>query len=71
MKQIAVIFWNRAGLCAVSVLAQRPSNPALLVPQEAPALDYVAVADPIPVPADLKWERPRASPSIPRVIFTS
>jgi DNA-binding beta-propeller fold protein YncE len=31
-------------------LAQRPSNPALLVPQEAPALDYVAVADPLPVP---------------------
>ena len=38
-------------LCASSLFAQRPSNPALLVPQEAPALDYVAVADPLPVPA--------------------
>src|SRR5215471_4726618 len=33
--------------------AQRPSNPALLVPQEAPALDYVAVPDPLPVPANV------------------
>ncbi|MCU1337457.1 MAG: hypothetical protein JWO19_3038 [Bryobacterales bacterium] len=38
---------------AATVLPQRPSNPALLVPQEAPALDYVAVADPIPVPANV------------------
>jgi len=36
--------------CAVSLCAQRPSNPALLVPQEAPVLDYVAVPDPLPVP---------------------
>ena len=39
--------------CAASVFAQRPSNPALLVPQEAPPLDYVAVADPLPVPANV------------------
>jgi sugar lactone lactonase YvrE len=38
--------------CA-SVFGQRPSNPALLIPQEAPALDYVAVADPLPVPANV------------------
>lgn len=38
-------------VCASAIFAQRPSNPALLVPQEAPALDYVAVADPLPVPA--------------------
>jgi sugar lactone lactonase YvrE len=38
--------------CA-TVFAQLPSNPALLVPQEAPVLDYVAVADPIPVPANV------------------
>jgi sugar lactone lactonase YvrE len=31
--------------------AQRPSDPALMVPQAAPALDYVAVADPLPLPA--------------------
>src|SRR5262245_46950675 len=30
--------------------AQRPSDPALLVPQNAPALDYVAVANPLSFP---------------------
>jgi len=34
-------------------LAQRPSDPALLVPQQAPALDYVAVADALVLPADV------------------
>jgi DNA-binding beta-propeller fold protein YncE len=37
-------------VCAPA-LAQRPSDPALLVPQNAPALDYVAVADPLTFPA--------------------
>jgi sugar lactone lactonase YvrE len=32
-------------------LAQRPSDPALMVPQTAPELDYVAVPDPLPLPA--------------------
>src|SRR5438552_2247460 len=45
MKPIAILFG-----CAISLFAQRPSNPALLVPQEAPLLDYVAVPDPLPVP---------------------
>src|SRR6202162_5925021 len=45
MKRFAIFL---AG--AVCALAQRPSNPALLVPQEAPALDYVAVPNPLPVP---------------------
>ena len=45
MKRL-VIFLS----CAVSIFAQRPSNPALLVPQEAPVLDYVAVENPLPVP---------------------
>jgi sugar lactone lactonase YvrE len=31
--------------------SQRPSNPDLLIPQSAPPLDYVAVPDPLPVPA--------------------
>ena len=39
-------------VCA-SAWAQRPSNPALLVPQEAPPSDYVAVADPLPVPSNV------------------
>src|SRR6202166_3225 len=33
------------------VLAQRPSDPALLIPQNAPELDYVAVAEPFTFPA--------------------
>ena len=38
-------------LSAASPLAQRPSDPALLVPEEAPALDYVAVPDAVTLPA--------------------
>jgi sugar lactone lactonase YvrE len=45
MKRFAILL-----ACSVSIFAQRPSNPALLVPQEAPALDYVAVPNPLPVP---------------------
>jgi len=40
-------------VAAISALAQRPSDPALLVPQQAPALDYVAVADALVLPADV------------------
>lgn len=36
--------------CAVG-LSQRPSDPALLVPQSGPALDFVPVADPLSLPA--------------------
>jgi streptogramin lyase len=36
-------------VCA-SAFAQRPTNPALLIPQEAPLLNYVAVPNPLPVP---------------------
>jgi streptogramin lyase len=39
-----------AALSAASINAQRPSDPKLLIPQEAPVLDYVAVANPLPVP---------------------
>jgi DNA-binding beta-propeller fold protein YncE len=34
-----------------TLFAQRPSDPALLIPQNAPSLDYMAVPDPIAVPA--------------------
>ena len=48
MRNTAILF---TALCAcASAFAQRPTNPALLIPQEAPALDYVAVANPLPVP---------------------
>ena len=44
-----------ACLCcsAAAVAAQRPTNPALMEPQKAPELDYVAVADPLPLPAGM------------------
>jgi sugar lactone lactonase YvrE len=45
MKRFAILLG-----CAISIFAQRPSNPALLVPQEAPVLDYVAVENPLPLP---------------------
>jgi DNA-binding beta-propeller fold protein YncE len=38
-------------LTSTSALAQRPSDAALLIPQNAPELDYVAVADPLTFPA--------------------
>jgi sugar lactone lactonase YvrE len=48
MKKSAILF--TALWAAASAFAQRPSNPALLIPQEAPVLDYAAVANPLPVP---------------------
>src|SRR5215469_9592474 len=41
-------------LAASAVLAQRPTNPDLLIPQKAPELDYAAVADPLALPPDMK-----------------
>ena len=38
-------------LTVVPALAQRPSDPALVVPQEAPPLDFVAVSEPLKLPA--------------------
>jgi DNA-binding beta-propeller fold protein YncE len=38
-------------VASVLVFAQRPSDPALLIPQNAPELDYVAVAEPFTFPA--------------------
>src|SRR5215468_245196 len=45
--QVALIL----SLAVVPALAQRPSDPALLVPQNAPKLDYVAVPEPLSFPA--------------------
>jgi DNA-binding beta-propeller fold protein YncE len=42
------------------VLAQRPSDPALLVPQQAPDLDMTAIIDPLPVPAGMTMGAPAA-----------
>jgi len=41
-------------LASTALFAQRPSDPALLIPQTAPLLDYVPVADPLAIPADAK-----------------
>jgi DNA-binding beta-propeller fold protein YncE len=41
-------------LFAVSVAAQRPSDPGLLVPEDAPQLDYTFVPDAITLPAGSK-----------------
>ena len=49
MKRFAILLGCVVNLCA-ALCAQRPSNPALLVPQEAPLLDYAAVPNPLPVP---------------------
>jgi sugar lactone lactonase YvrE len=48
MKKSTILFTTLWACTAA--FAQRPTNPALLIPQEAPALDYVAVANPLPVP---------------------
>ena len=58
---------RRAGLVAAFVLlttalavAQRPSDPSLLIPQTAPELDYVAVADALPLPSGTTMGAPAA-----------
>src|SRR5688500_19256927 len=38
-------------LCGTTLLAQRPSDPALLIPEDAPPLDFVAVPDAVSIPA--------------------
>jgi DNA-binding beta-propeller fold protein YncE len=51
------------GFCLLSsttLLGQRPANPALLLPEKAPALDYVAVAEPVRIPAGMTMGAPAA-----------
>ncbi|MEP7354351.1 MAG: peptidyl-alpha-hydroxyglycine alpha-amidating lyase family protein [Acidobacteriota bacterium] len=50
MNTISRTLLASALFCAAA-FAQKPSNPALLVPQEAPLLDYVPVANPLTFPA--------------------
>ncbi|MBV8729347.1 MAG: hypothetical protein JO336_06020 [Acidobacteriia bacterium] len=46
-------------LClAASAFAQRPSNPALLIPETAPALNYVAVENSLTLPAGVAMGAP-------------
>jgi len=57
---IAVAF-----LCASPLLAQRPSDPALLVPQQAPELDMKPVADAFSVPAGVTMGAPASVTFLP------
>lgn len=41
-------------LCATAALAQRPSDPALLIPETAPALEYVPAATAVTLPDGMK-----------------
>ena len=41
-------------LCVTMVHAQRPSDPALLIPETAPPLDYVPVAQAVTLPEGMK-----------------
>jgi DNA-binding beta-propeller fold protein YncE len=47
-------------LTTAPAVAQRPSDAALLVPQAAPELDYVALPDPLPLPAGTTMGAPAA-----------
>lgn len=52
MKRIALL---SAFLLVSSIAAaQRPSDPALLIPEEAPPLDYTPLAQAVTLPADMK-----------------
>src|SRR6187549_225923 len=50
LSNLIVIVVTLASMPWTPASAQRPSDPALMVPQTAPALDYVAVPDPLPLP---------------------
>jgi DNA-binding beta-propeller fold protein YncE len=49
MKRLILLFAYL--LLGATLVAQRPSDPALLVPEDAPALDYVAVPNAVTLPA--------------------
>jgi sugar lactone lactonase YvrE len=58
MKQIQILF---AGLAiCTAAFAQRPTNPALLIPQRAPELDYVAVPNGLKLPGGITMGAPAA-----------
>jgi sugar lactone lactonase YvrE len=47
-------------LLTVPILAQRPSDPALMLPQQAPELEMTPLLDPLPVPAGMTMGAPAA-----------
>src|SRR2546423_4751448 len=56
MRRAAAAF--ALSLVASAASAQRPSDPALLVPQQAPPLDYTYVPSPFALPAEAKMGAP-------------
>ena len=55
LPMLAAVGVVAAGAVAAgTALAQPPRDPALLIPQEAPLLDYVPVPDPLTVPAGIE-----------------
>jgi sugar lactone lactonase YvrE len=48
-------------LCAIAALAQRPSNPALLVPENAPDLNFSVTLNPLPIPEGMTMGAPAAT----------
>ncbi len=59
MKKALVAF--AVMLAGTAGFAQRPSSPALLIPQSAPLLDYMAVADPVTLPAGITMGAPAST----------
>src|SRR3954464_15776457 len=59
MKITAVVFVLL--IVCTFVFAQRPSDPALLVPQSAAELDYTSIADPFSFPAGMSFAGAPAS----------
>ena len=49
-----------AVLVSVPARGQRPSDPALLVPQQAPELEMTPILDPLPIPAGMTMGAPAA-----------
>ena len=47
-------------LLTVPLVAQRPADPALMLPQQAPELDMTPIIDPLPVPAGMTMGAPAA-----------
>src|SRR5262245_11660846 len=46
------------GLTCSPAFAQRPADPALLVPQNAPELEFTAVANPLTIPQGMNMGAP-------------
>jgi DNA-binding beta-propeller fold protein YncE len=56
MRRAALLF--AFGLACGSVFAQRPSDPALMIPEKAPAMDYMAVPESLHVPDGVVLDAP-------------